>query len=173
LSSPETALEKLRESLLIAFSYAERDRKFPLIADYPDRSPGSERDLIALVFTEVSKFEREPGDLLALRRFVHHFAARHSTGVHLLQDIQTEKCVDGTARVSIWFGTNLGGSGSSTKAWRALRGAHGWFKEKATSHITTPSLVRNLTFTIRFLTYVRRLRNALEKPGGTKRPERP
>ncbi len=56
-------LEYLMESLLIAFAYNEHKRRFTLISDYPERSPGSVYDLVGLVFNDVNRFHRELGDL--------------------------------------------------------------------------------------------------------------
>lgn len=102
-------LNKLQESLLIAFVYHAEGRRFSLVSDYPERSPGSVRDLVALVFNDVNRFTRESGDLPKLARFHFRYAAKDEVGGCVFQDIQIGNGAQGYRHVRFWFGANFGG----------------------------------------------------------------
>ena len=102
-------LEYLMESLLIAFAYNEHERRFTLVSDYPERSPGSVYDLVGLVFIDVRRFHREPGNLPELKKYKFSYATKDDTGATVFQDIETRDGEDGRHYVRFFFGPNFGG----------------------------------------------------------------
>jgi hypothetical protein len=121
IESPEAALERLRECLLIAFSYSEEQRTFTLVSDYPDKSPGSDRDLVGFSFTEVEKFTREAGDLPELARFGTGYHARDEVGGRVFQAVELQAAASGARQVSFWFGPNFGGVAFDYRGLEGLR----------------------------------------------------
>lgn len=102
-------LEYLMESLLIAFAYNEHERRFSLVSDYPERSPGSVYDLVGLVFKDVHQFNREQGDLPRLKKYKFRYWTKDDTGAVVFQNIETGDGEDGYKRVRFFFGPNFGG----------------------------------------------------------------
>ncbi len=102
-------LEYLMESLLIAFAYNELERRFTIVSDYPERSSGSSRELVALVFRDVNRFNREVGDLPELRKFRLRYSTKDEAGGRVFQNIKTADGAEGRKYVRFWFGPNMGG----------------------------------------------------------------
>jgi hypothetical protein len=102
-------LHMLQEMLIIAFAYRADERRFTIISSYPERSPGSSRDLIALVFKDVNRFIRELGDLPQLRKYKFSYATKDEVGARVFQDIATGDGEEGRQYVRFWFGPNFGG----------------------------------------------------------------
>jgi hypothetical protein len=63
LADPEVALGRLTESLVISYALDPAAATFTLVADYPDRPPGAQRSFVALRFSGVRGFQRDPGNL--------------------------------------------------------------------------------------------------------------
>ncbi len=102
-------LKILQEMLIIAFAYRAEERRFTIISSYLERSPGSSRDLIALVFSDVNRFHRELGDLPKLRKYKFSYATKDEVGGREFQNIETGDGQDGCQYVNFWFGPNFGG----------------------------------------------------------------
>jgi len=102
-------LEYLMESMVIAFAYNEHERRFTIISDYPERSPGSVYDLVGLVFKDVNRFNREPGDLPKLKKYKFRYSTKDDTGACVFQNIETGEGEDGCQYVRFFFGPNFGG----------------------------------------------------------------
>ena len=102
-------LEILQESLLIAFAYNEEEHRFTIVTEHPERSPGSSRDLIALVFRDVNRFNREAGDVPKWARFKFRYALKDERGSIVFQDIATGDGNGGSQYVRFWFGPSFGG----------------------------------------------------------------
>ncbi|MFT3926006.1 MAG: hypothetical protein QM778_25910 [Myxococcales bacterium] len=119
IDSPDEVLGRMLECLVIAFSYSVEAKRFVLVSDYPDKSPGSVRELIALVFHDVDRFFREPGDLPALARFHFSYFARDEVGGRVVQSVQSTDVAPGLRRARFWFGPNFGGV---TLDYRSLAG---------------------------------------------------
>jgi hypothetical protein len=102
-------LEDLIESLIIVFAYQPEQRRFTIISDYFDRSPASERELIALVFNGVHRFHRERGDLPRLAHTHHRYVLREEQRSIVFQHIKTRNREGGPNEVSFWFGPSMGG----------------------------------------------------------------
>jgi hypothetical protein len=102
-------LQKLLERPIIGFAYDTGKRTFTIVSDFPDLSPGSVRDLIALVFNGVRQFVREPGNLPKLARFRLRYTAKNDVGAFVFQDIETREHGPDAKYVRFWFGPNFGG----------------------------------------------------------------
>lgn len=108
-STTTIELEILQDMLIIAFAYCADERRFTIISGYPERSPGSARDFVALVFKDVKRFHREPGDLPTLAHFKLSYATKDDVGTRESQDIESRDGEDGRQYVRFWFGPNFGG----------------------------------------------------------------
>lgn len=102
-------LKSLIEYPLIAFGLDDDENIFTLIAVYPDPSPGSMRDLIAIVFHDVKAFVRE-GDKYGKRRTLsNRYPTTDDTGSYVFQSIESRNQEGGPNYVRFWFGGRLGG----------------------------------------------------------------
>lgn len=99
----------LRECLILAFAYDTWKRRFTIISDYPELSPGSRRELIALVFNGVQRFNREHGNLPWLAHIHRRYEARDEWGHCVFEHIKTRNQDGGPNKVEFWFGYNFGG----------------------------------------------------------------
>ncbi len=108
-SLPPIALDKLLEMLIIAFAYNQDEHRFTIVAEHPERSPGSSRDLIALVFRELNRFNREPGDVPKWTCFEFRYTLKDQRGGIVFQDIAAGEGDDGCQYVRFWFGPSFGG----------------------------------------------------------------
>lgn len=109
--------------LIIAFAYRAEERRFTIISSYPERSPGSSRDLIALVFNDVNRFHRELGNLPELRKYKFSYATKDEVGSREFQDIETGEGEDGCQHVDFWFGPNFGGIAFEYRSLKVYRRA--------------------------------------------------
>jgi hypothetical protein len=101
-------LESLLEMLVISFDYSESEGRFVLVTDYWDRSPGSDRDFIRIVGTNVEELTRYPGGRNHPDSwFTHSYNLRDHRGSFVVQ------CADMTGENGAWqlhldFGYSVG-----------------------------------------------------------------
>lgn len=108
LADAEAALRRLVESLVISYALDRATATFTLVADYPYKAPGAQRSFVALQFSGVRSFRREPGDLGELRPFTDAYSVANSPRPIVIQYLSTTG--DGSDRsVELWFGPNFGG----------------------------------------------------------------
>jgi hypothetical protein len=110
ISPPVDAVRQLRECVVLCFFYDASERRFTLVADYPDKASGSDRAFVALVFDRVVDFVREQGDHERFKRFFESYQAAENEAPIVVQDIQVSEA-DGSGIFQCWFGPNLGGLG--------------------------------------------------------------
>jgi len=101
-------LRKLQDQLLLAFVDHPTERRFTIVSTYPDRSPGSMRDLAAFDFKDVYRFKREAGDRRELRKYQFNFRANDEVRAYEFEDVQTRGGDFGCRRVRQWFGFGFG-----------------------------------------------------------------
>lgn len=109
LATPNDALAKLMECLVLGFVYSESSREFCLVCDYPKKEPGSDRAFAAFVFEGVADFVREKGNLAKFSRFVHAYHLDDDDAPVVIQALRTTKRDGLKALVEFWFGPNFGG----------------------------------------------------------------
>jgi hypothetical protein len=108
LADPEVALGRLVESLVISYVLDPAAATFTLVADYPDRAPGAQRSFVALRFSGVRGFHRDPGNLTELQAFVDTYSLADSPGPIVIQHLSTTGD-DSDRSAELSFGPNFGG----------------------------------------------------------------
>jgi hypothetical protein len=103
-----SALFKVTESLVLSFTYSEREATFVLVCTYPEKAPGSSRAFARCSFSGVREFVREPGDLERLGPFNSTFNARTLPSPQVIESIKLTRDESG-GEVDLWFGYNFGG----------------------------------------------------------------
>ena len=83
------ALRRLREALVLSYAYDAGARTFELITDYPDRAPDAARSFVALRFTGVDRFYREPGTLVELQLFGSRYELVDDARPIVIQGLRT------------------------------------------------------------------------------------
>lgn len=63
VGNAEAAIGRLVESLVISYALDPAAATFTLVTDYPDRIPEAQRSFLALRFSDVHGFRRDPGNL--------------------------------------------------------------------------------------------------------------
>lgn len=98
------AANKLLECLLLSFCYEVQAKRFVLVTDHPDKTSSSARAFSALVFSGVTRFLRENGDLGEFAGIMSSYQAHRGSQPVVVQSLrstaQTFQC---------WFGPNFGG----------------------------------------------------------------
>lgn len=108
LSDPQAALGRLAESLVISYVLDPVAATFTLVVDYPDRAPGAQRSFVALRFSGVRGFHRDPGNLAELQAFTDTYSVADSRRPIVIQHLCTTGD-DSDRSVELSFGPNFGG----------------------------------------------------------------
>lgn len=108
LSDPEAALGRLAESLVISYVLDPAAATFTLVADYPDRALGAQRSFVALRFSGVRGFHRDPGNLAELQAFTDTYSVADSPRPIVIQHLSMTGDESGRS-VELSFGPNFGG----------------------------------------------------------------
>lgn len=124
IADADAALDRLTESLVISYALVPAAAAFTLVADYPDRASGAQRSFVALRFSGVRGFHRDPGDLAELQAFTDTYSVVDSPRPIVLQHLRATG--SGSDRsVELSFGTNFGGVAFSYDAVAGfIRHAH-------------------------------------------------
>jgi hypothetical protein len=108
LQDAASALLKVKESLVLSFTYSEREGTFVLVCTFPEKAPGSSRAFARCSFSGVHDFVREPGDLEMLGPFNSTFNARTLSSPQVIESIKFKRERSGEM-IDLWFGYNFGG----------------------------------------------------------------
>ena len=108
LAEAEAALARLGESLVISYAFDATAATFTLVADYPDRAPGAQRSFVALRFSGVRSFRRDPGDFAELQAFTGTYSLAGSPRPIVIQHLRATGSA-GDRSVELWLGPNFGG----------------------------------------------------------------
>lgn len=85
----EAAIECLIESLIISYALDATGATFTLIADFPNRAPGAQRSFIALRFSDVRGFRRDPGNLAELQAFTNIYSVADNPRPIVIQHLSS------------------------------------------------------------------------------------
>jgi hypothetical protein len=98
------AANKLLECLLLSFRYEVQAKRLILVTDHPDRASSTDRAFSALIFSGVTQFVRENGDIGEFATNKSSYQACRGSKPSVVQSLrntaQTFHC---------WFGPNFGG----------------------------------------------------------------
>jgi hypothetical protein len=107
ISNAEAAINRIMESLVISYALDATAATFTLVADYPDRALGAQRSFIALRFSGVHDFRRDPGNLAELQALTDSYSVADSPRPIVIQHLSV---VVGRhdRSVELSFGPNFG-----------------------------------------------------------------
>lgn len=105
LPDPVQALPAIRESLVLSFLYAEEDRVFDLVCDYPEFPKRGDRSFAQCRFQDVAGFRRIPGSKDDYQKYLSSFQSGPDKPGFVIQSAPLEK--DGS--VNLWLGARFGG----------------------------------------------------------------
>ena len=108
MQNAASALLKVTESLVLSFTYSQREGTFVLVCTFPEKALGSSRAFARCSFSGVREFVREPGDLAKLGPFSSTFNARTLSSPQVIESIKLNGDKSGW-EIDLWFGYNFGG----------------------------------------------------------------
>lgn len=103
----DAAIGRLVESLVISYALDATAATFTLVADYPDRPSGVQRSFIALRFSGVRGFRRDPGSIAELQAFADTYSVADSPRPIVIQHLSATGGGDDRS-VELSFGPNFG-----------------------------------------------------------------